>query len=159
MSRIPLYEYDIRTNDALARGNDNGSMPINFKASDIGRYTISVETKNINMSYLHLIDKLTGNDINLLTSPNYSFISSPRDDENRFVLVFRHNEVSDSFAYQSGSDIVVTGDGTLQVFDVMGRFVGTYEVHGVETIPAMTTGVYIFRMIGENVQTQKIVIR
>ena len=27
------------------------------------------------------------------------------------------------FAYQNGSDIIINGNGTLQVFDMMGRFV------------------------------------
>ena len=152
---IPQNEADY----AIVRSEIRNDMPVNFRAKEMGKYTIMVETENLNMGYLHLIDKLTGNDINLITSPSYSFISSPRDDENRFVLVFSNDEVGESFAYQSGSDIVVTGEGTLQVFDVMGRYVGTHEIHGVETIPAMTTGVYIFRMIGEDVKTQKIVVR
>ena len=41
----------------------------------------------------------------------------------------------------------------------MGRYVGTYEIHGVESIPAMTAGVYIFRMLGDDIKTQKIVVR
>ena len=67
--------------------------------------------------------------------------------------------VEDIFAYQNGSDIVVNGEGTLQVYDVMGRFVGSYEINGVETIEALPMGVYIFRMTGETVKTQKIVVR
>ena len=65
----------------------------------------------------------------------------------------------DIFAYQNGSDIVVNGEGTLQIYDVMGRFVGSYDINGVETIWALPMGVYIFRMTGETVKTQKIVVR
>ena len=77
------------------------------------------------------------------------------------VLVFS-NSAADAdngdgtFAYQDGADIIVTGDGTLQVFDVMGRLVMTKRVNGVETINLGLNGVYILKMNG---MTQKIVVR
>ena len=143
---------------AIVSSEGRGNMPINFKADEMGSYTIVVETEGYYTNYLHLIDRLTGDDVNLLVNNKYTFIASNSDIENRFILSFGDN-ANNNFAYQSGSDIVVTGDGELQIFDVMGRYVGTYEIHGVENIPAMTTGVYIFRMIGEDVKTQKIVVR
>lgn len=38
-------------------------MPVNFKASENGTYTITVNTDHVEMSYLHLIDNMTGNDV------------------------------------------------------------------------------------------------
>ena len=142
---------------AVARGN-GGSMAVNFHASRMGEYTISVEAEGIG-GYLHLVDLLTGNDIDLTRENSYTFIGAPSDAEGRFILRFSSESASGDFAYQSGSDIIVSGDGMLQVFDVLGRFVSSHEIHGVQAVPAMTTGVYIFRMIGEDVRTQKIVVR
>jgi len=90
----------------------------------------------------------------------YTFIGSPNDRENRFKLVFSSSNDSnlDIFAYQSGSDIVVSGEGELQVFDVMGRMVMKYHIDGVQTChgASLQTGVYILRL---NEKTQKIVVR
>ena len=68
---------------------------------------------------------------------------------------------SDTFIYQNDDQLIVTGEGTLQVYDVMGRFVASYEVNGTKIISAsqFANAVYIFRMVGENVKTQKIVVR
>ena len=65
------------------------------------------------------------------------------------------------FAYQNGSDVVVNGDGLLQIFDMMGRLVNIREIHGVETIctSSLQSGVYIFRMVGDDIKTQRIVVR
>ena len=115
----------------------------------------------MNFNYLHLIDLLTGEDIDLLANNSYEFVGSPRDNENRFVVKFSENAGNDIFAYQNNNDIIVNGEGMLQVYDVMGRFVGNYEVNGNEHISAsnFSTGVYIFRLIGNEVKTQKIVVR
>ena len=61
------------------------------------------------------------------------------------------------FAYQTGNDIVVSGEGELQVFDVMGRMVMNQRINGVEAVEKPEqTGVYIFRL---NDKVQKIVVR
>jgi hypothetical protein len=40
------------------------------------------------MRYLHLIDSLTGADVDLLTEPSYTFDAKTTDDASRFRLVF-----------------------------------------------------------------------
>lgn len=144
---------------AVVYSNTEGEMPVNFKAEKMGQYTISFNLEGTSFGYMHLYDKLTGNDVNLLTSPNYTFTGTPQDNEDRFILRFSSSASSDIFAYQSGSDVIVSGEGTLQVFDVLGRYVDSYEINGVQTIKSMPMGVYIFRMIGNEVKTQKIVVR
>ena len=146
---------------AVVSSNGQGEMPLNFKAETAGTYNFSVSTSNVNFNYLHLIDLLTGEDIDLLANNSYEFVGSPRDNENRFVVRFSENAGNDIFAYQNNNDIIVNGEGTLQVYDVMGRFVGSYEVNGNEHISAsnFSTGVYIFRLIGNDIKTQKIVVR
>ena len=138
---------------------DMDMVPVNFKADRMGTYTFTASVYGMDVDYLHLIDNVTGDDVDMLLEGSYTFIGAPSDVENRFVLRFSQNVNNNIFAYQNGNDIVVSGDGTLQVFDVMGRFVGSYEINGVETIEALPMGVYIFRMVGETIMTQKIVVR
>lgn len=151
---IPMGDKDY----AIVSSNGQGSMPVNFKAKEMGMYTISVETEGIDLSYLHLIDRLTGEDVNLLLDNKYSFIASNSDTESRFILSFNENGINannETFAFQNGSDIIVNGEGELQIFDVMGRMVKNTTINGVEAI-AMPQGVYIFKLNGN---VQKIVVR
>ena len=140
---------------AIVRAEGNGSMPINFRAKEMGSYTIVVETEGYYTNYLHLIDRLTGDDVNLLVNNKYTFIASNSDIENRFILSFGDN-ANNNFAYQSGNDIVVTGEGELQVFDVMGRMVKNTVINGVQTVNVKSQGVYIFKL---NEKTQKVIVR
>ena len=166
LGKITLFDDDtkiyIPQNDgdyAIVSSNGQGTMPVNFKAKEMGMYTISVETEGIDLSYLHLIDRLTGEDVNLLIDSKYSFIASNSDIENRFILSFNENGINangnETFAFQNGNEIIVNGEGELQVFDIMGRMVSNAIVNGVEAI-ALPQGVYIFKM---NANVQKIVVR
>ncbi len=145
---------------AVVSSEGKGTMPVNFKAKQMGKYTISVNTEGIDMDYLHLIDRLTGEDVNLLLDNSYSFIASAQDVESRFILSFTatgyNQDADEPFAFQNGSDIIVNGTGELQIFDLMGRMVSTQNVNGIETINVKSQGVYIFRL---NEKTQKIVVR
>lgn len=131
---------------------------LNFEAKNTGKYTLTVNPQG-HYRYLHLIDKVAEEDIDLLAESKYSFIGSPSDRADRFVVRLETSEnVENSiFAYQSGDEIVVSGEGELQVFDVMGRLVMQKHVNGVETVEKpMATGVYILKL---NDQTQKMVIQ
>ena len=142
----------------------SNEQAVNFKSADIGMYTINVAVENMDISYLHLVDNITGANIDLLRNPSYSFYASASDNESRFRLIFDPSVSpgnSDVFAYQNGDDIIVNGNGVLQVYDVMGRMLATQRVTGVETVSKPSQdGIYIYRLInGNDVQTQKIVIR
>ena len=154
-----LYINHDGENYAIAMMDDDTKViNLNFEAKTFGKYTLSLKA-NGNFSYLHLIDKLTGEDVDMLLEDEYSFIASPSDNENRFIVRLNYSEnyeSSEIFAYQSGNDIVVTGEGELQIFDVMGRMVKTQHINGVETINVPTNGVYIFRL---NEKAQKIIIK
>lgn len=130
-----------------------------FEAATMGAYKLSVNPQG-NYSYLHLIDKLAEKDIDLLEEREYTFIGSPTDIKDRFVVRLDNqddNSDNSTFAYQSGNEIVVSGEGTLQVFDVMGRLVAQKHVSGVQSITEpLSTGVYILRL---NENTQKIVVK
>ena len=164
-SEIPmLYIYQNDNKYAIATmDDDTKSFNLNFKAMTMGMYTLSYEATG-EFSYLHIIDRLTGADVDMLTEGEYKFVGTSTDSENRFIvrLVYSsdNEEISNEiFAYQSGNDIVVNGSGELQIFDVTGRMVSTKRVNGVETINVPSQGVYIFRLLGTEVQTQKIVVR
>ena len=146
---------------AVVYTNESCEMPLNFKAETAGQYSISFKLDGANVGYLHLYDKITGEDVNLFTTPEYSFIGSPRDMEDRFIIRFSESSFNETFAYQNGDEIIVNGEGTLQVFDVMGRFMGNYNVNGNTRISAsqFSNAVYIFRLVGDDVKTQKIVVR
>ena len=151
---------------AAARINAlEGSMPVCFKANKLGSYTITIEAKDIKAEYLHLIDNFTHEDIDLLLEPSYTFVASDGDNASRFTLVFRiagyegYTTDNDFFAYQNGNDIIVNGNGELQVFDVMGRTVMNTVVSYGESVKMPANGVYIFRLIGDTLRTQKIVVR
>ena len=72
-----------------------------------------------------------------------------------------YNNIEEIFAYQNGSDVVVHGEGLLQIFDMTGRVVAIREIHGMETMctSSLQAGVYILRMVGEDVKTQRIVVK
>ena len=158
-------------------------MPINFKANENGTYTITVNPENVELPYLHLIDNMTGADVDLLATKGgdainringgdakhcvstYTFTAKTTDYESRFRLVFVANSEdgsstgSEAFAFISNGNIIVNGEGTLQVVDVMGRVIVCRDgVHTVSTA-GMPAGVYVLRLVnGKGVQTQKIVV-
>ncbi len=137
-----------------------GSMPVCFKAAADGEYTITIEAKNAEVEYMHLIDNFTGEDVDLLLDPSYTFTANVGDNEARFRLDFGVNGINEifennMFAYQYGNEIIVSGEGQLQIFDVMGRMVMNTTVNGVQNI-VMPQGVYILNM---NNNIQKIVVR
>ena len=146
-----------------------GTIPVNFKAVADGEYTITVNAKNIEASTMILFDDFTGEQIDLLETPSYTFKAETTAPENRFKLIFdfnnNYNGVEDNytngnFAYQSGDEIIISGEGELQVFDVLGRIVMSQNISGVERISKPeTAGVYLFVIVGEDMKTQKIVIR
>ncbi len=153
---------------AIVVAEPMGVLPVNFEAFEDGNYTLSVTPEEAEFSYLHLIDNLTGADVDLLMQPVYTFEASTMDYASRFKLVFSKNEASEDlateepFAFYDGSAWVLATDGnaTVQLVDMMGRVIRSTE--GAHTISTngMATGVYVLRLVnGDNVRTQKIVVR
>ena len=144
---------------AVVNATEFGEMPVNFKAETSGTYTMSFNSNNVEFSYLHLIDNLTGNDVDLVENPSYTFNASASDYSSRFKLVFATgNANNDSeFAFVSNGNIIVNGEGLLQVIDMTGRIVSTEQVNGVSSIKLnAAAGVYVLQL---NDKTQKIVVK
>ena len=153
---------------AVAYADGQSELPLNFKASENGTYSIGIETNSLELDYMHLIDNMTGADIDLLTMPSYTFETKTTDYASRFRLVFapiseNANGCDGNFAFISNGEIIIIGatnNATMQIMDMTGRVIRncTDGMHTVST-RGMTTGVYVLRLIdGENVKTQKIVI-
>ena len=163
-----MYIPQGRQDYAVAYANQQGEVPVNFKAAENGSYTLTVNPEEVEMRYLHLIDNRTGADVDLLANPSYTFSAKTTDYASRFKLVFAADGNSldnqDVFAFISNGEIRLLvetrPDATLQVIDMMGRII-VERRDGACTVSTddMTPGVYVLRLInGDSVKTQKIVI-
>lgn len=162
---------------AVVYADKQGEVPVSFKAAKNGIYTLNVDISNVDVNYLHLIDNMTGTDVDLLATNGgdarpcvsaYTFEAKTTDYASRFRLVFSANETdgpstgSGAFAFVNNGDIVILGDvegATLQVIDVMGRVLVSRDAARHVSTAEMTPGVYVLRLVnGDSVKTQKIVI-
>ena len=150
---------------AVVCSEEMGAMPVNFKAEDNGTYTMNFSCENVGFAYLHLIDNKTGNDVDLLQTPSYSFEAKTTDYESRFKLVFAtgDNSNDDNFAFFSNGSFVINNDGAaeLQVIDLMGRILSSETINGCANVNVNAApGVYMLRLInGDNVKVQKVVVK
>ena len=69
---------------AIVTSESYDEMPVNFRANKNGQYTITVNPENVEMGYLHLIDNMTGTDVDLLQTPEYTFSAKTSDYASRF---------------------------------------------------------------------------
>ena len=145
-----------------------GEMPLNFKATENGSYTLGFNNEGVTFSYLHLIDNKTGSDVDLLVNPSYNFEALVTDYESRFKLVFVTNGASEDanesgFAFFSNGNWIISNEGeaTLQVIDINGRVLSSETVNGsVSKAINAAPGIYILRLInGDSVKVQKVVVR
>ena len=147
------------------------AFPLKLYATP-GEYTISVNATNAvpSITYCHLIDRLTGRDIDLLRQPAYTFTShGPMNVTgdtlgDRFLVRLRPATVGDIFAYQNGNNIVFNGNGELQVFDITGRQLSALRLDGTLTADRAAlgithSGVYLLRLLGNHIKIQKIVVK
>lgn len=90
---------------AVVNADNVGELTINFKAEKDGSYILTFSAEKVKFDYLHLIDSLTGDDVDLLSNPSYSFEAMTTDYVSRFRLVFSAGE-------EDGSSTPSTGSGT-----------------------------------------------
>lgn len=149
---------------AVATCGDDNVMPVSFKAKENGSYTLKVSIDNVEMGYLHLIDNKTGNDIDLLATPSYTFEANSHDYAERFSLVYATTDgLNESFAFFNGSNWIIENGGKalLQVVDVTGRVLRSEQISGNAEIDlGNVAGVYVLRLInGDNVRVQKVIVK
>ena len=150
---------------AMVYTEEQGVMPVNFKAESNGTYTLSFTNEEVSFAYLHLIDNMTGNETDLLATPSYSFEARTTDYESRFKLVFAtgNNSNDDNFAFFSNGSFVINNEGnaTLQVIDMNGRILKSESINGCANVNVKASaGVYVLRLVnGNDVKVQKVVVR
>lgn len=149
---------------AVVRAEGQGELPVNFRAAENGSYTLSFSKENVDFNYLHLIDNMTSDDIDLLSTPSYTFNAKTTDYEYRFKLVYASSNDNESFGFvDEGSNFNVygiDGEATLQMIDMMGRVLSTETFSGSIEKKIDNAGVYMFRLInGDNVKIQKVVVK
>jgi hypothetical protein len=150
---------------------------LKFDAGENGSYTLHFELKDLDPEFLHLLDNMTGANIDLLTTPQYTFEATTGDYKSRFRLVFDpHYGVGDfedgpstgsgAFAYYANGEIVINDIETchgasLQIIDMTGRVVVSMgDVSGNVSTNGWAKGVYVLRLsTTDGVRTQKMVIQ
>ena len=145
------------------------SLDLCYEARHNGRQVLSVNAEGLGLTYLHLIDNLTGADVDLLHTPSYAFETTKIDYPTRFKLVFDPStgpvdKDSSDFAYAKNGEICLVENchgATLQMMDMTGRTVLMVgEVSGNVSTRGITPGVYVLRLFtDDSVRIQKIVVK
>ncbi len=151
---------------AVAYTNGQDEMPLNFKATQNGMYSISIEANSLDLDYLHLIDNLTGNDVDLLVTPNYTFEAKTTDYASRFRLLFAPAEeievATDGFAFFADGHLYIfnQGNARLQLIDMTGHILFAEAIQGsLDKALDLVPGVYVVRLISEKgTRSMKIVV-
>ena len=159
-----VYVIDNETKYGVATMNDDvTTIPVGFEANTMGEYTIAAEAQDCKFNSMTLTDKMTGVKTNLLTD-SYTFMATTNDNPNRFTLTLNADtDVDADFIYINNNEMIINnieGNGLVQIYDVMGRSVATYNVSGSANISmeTLSNGVYVVRMTDANgVKTQKVV--
>ena len=143
--------------------SDVKEIGLNFKAEQMGNYTISVKPEGKFQS-ITLIDRFTGVETDMLLE-DYNFIATSGSNHERFILKFGSEQQTtddDQFVYQSGEELVIDAEGTIQIIDMMGRVVYSNEhSNGNDRISVseFDNAAYIVRVVNEEgVKVQKVVV-
>jgi len=179
---IPLNGKDM----AVMHSQPVGELPLNFEAAEDGTYTLSFENATEGLMYCHLIDNLTGADVDLLTptgfplykggqgdsnaprQAEYTFTAKTTDYASRFRVVFAATGAGEdacepSFAFNNNGNWIILNEGraTLQVIDLNGRILSSEQIEGsAQTSIHQPAGLYLIRLVnGDDVRVQKVVVR
>ncbi len=147
---------------------DVTEIPVSFKAMTMGEYTISATAQNCEFETLYLIDRLTGEKVNL-NMESYSFVATSNDNPNRFVLTTTEtlgieDNKAEAFVYINNDEIIINniqGHAQLSIIDMMGRQAASYDVFesAVISTSSLERGVYVIQMTDANgIRTQKILV-
>lgn len=146
------------------------TVPVRFEPSQDGVYTMRWGTLHGDFHYLHLVDNMSGADVDMLRSEEYRFEATTSDYISRFKLVFEVTDVEENpieaeattFAFRMGDEIIVNGAGYLEVFDVQGRRLSAKRLVDAQSsvsLPYVAAGIYFLRLSDDKqVRTQKMVI-
>ena len=152
-----------RQYSVLGYDKDVKEVELFFDAKEMGNYTIGIEP-NGKFQSVTLVDRMTGIETNMLLD-SYTFTATANDNPNRFVLKLANGQeptANSNFVYQSGEELIVEAEGTIQIIDVMGRMVYNNDVESSNNrinVSNLKGATYIVRNITDNdVKVQKVVI-
>jgi len=149
--------------------NTNSNIPLGFKTSKAGTFTISATEIN-GVDVVVLEDKLLNKTQDLTGSASYTFTSDNVDNSSRFAIRLKANSVTDvpealkstiAIVAQNQSIVVKTSEtsGTINVYDLLGRVVITKAIEGTKTVLEAPVGVYFVKaQTATNIETKKLVI-
>ena len=142
---------------------DVQEVELSFNANQMGNYTISIEP-NGKFQTVTLVDRFTGIETNMLVE-DYHFTAMSGVNNNRFIVrMVNGQQTTDNshFVFQSGEDLIIDAEGTVQIIDVMGRVLVSDEVESTNNrinVSGFQNGTYMVRVInGSEVKVEKVVI-
>ena len=152
-------------------------IPLYFDAKEMGTYTLTFDVKG-DYENLYLLDKMTGEKVNILLENEYSFIANSNDNNDRFIIKMDNSQQTTDnshFAYVSGENLIITdisGEAQINIYDALGRCVLSRDAAShVRTSVAgrdadchvlmdgFDSGMYIIQKIDENgINVQKLIL-
>ena len=143
---------------------ESEEIPLYFDAKEMGTYTLTFDVKG-DYENLYLLDKMTGEKVNILLENEYSFIANSNDNAERFIIKMDNSQQTTDnshFAYVSGENLIINAEGTVQIIDMMGRMIYSNNVESSNNrinVSDFNRATYVVRVINENgVKVQKIVV-
>ena len=142
-------------------------IPLYFDAKEMGTYTLTFDLEG-NYDNLYLVDKMTGESVNLLIENEYSFTATSNDNPERFVLLKDNSQQTTDnshFAYINNGDIVIfdiESDAQIRIFDALGRCVyngGASNETNRISAGSFSNGVYMIHKIDDKgIKVQKLIL-
>ena len=169
MNKEIAYLYVVDNNERYGIFNydkDVKEVTLSFEAQKMGNYTISVDAEG-EYETIVLVDRQTGIETNMLLEDyNFTATTSKKENTDRFIVRFTFKSdvatESERFAYQSGDELIIEDEGTVQLFDVTGRMLHISDVKSRGeriNVGQLNKAAYILRLVnGEGVKVQKVII-
>ena len=139
-------------------------VALGFDAKEMGQYTISLDV-NGEFDVVTLVDRFTGIETDMLAESEYTFTATGNDNVNRFVIKLdngQHTTDNSQFVYQSGEELILNIEGSVQIVDMLGRVVYSNE-HANDNnridVSDFNEASYVVRVVNEEgIKIQKVVV-
>jgi hypothetical protein len=149
----------------IANVDENTSeVALSFDAKEMGQYTISLDVDG-EFETVTLVDLFTGVETDMSAESGYTFTATGNDNVNRFVIRLANGQeptANSQFVYQSGEELILSIEGSVQIVDMSGRVVYSSEHANGDNrinVSEFNDATYVVRVINEEgVKVQKVVI-
>ena len=164
------FSYENEDDALLFLSEAIDQLPVHFDALEDAEYTLNWSTANADFSYLHLIDNITGADIDMLAHDSYSFSATTRDYKSRFKMKFAYTGIGENastelvevFAFLHDGNLIVNGQGIIDIIDMNGRTICNQKLTGEQNtvgLPNVAPGIYVVRLVNNSeTKVQKIIV-